>query len=223
MTKLRTAFIVGATGLVGQSLVQQLCDDPTYEKVITFTRRQVNIVHTKLQQEIASFDELNAPYLAAVDDVFCCLGTTIAKAGSQEAFKEVDFVYPIKLATLAKELNIEHFIIISAMGANANSRTFYMRTKGQLEDTLKGLQLNRLSIAQPSLLTGDRDEFRLGEKVGEAVLKIITPLLRGSMRKMRPISGETLATAMKKIALSPSKNTVQTYLSDELMNMGKIN
>lgn len=221
MLQQRTAFVVGATGLVGKALVKQLCADSNYEKVITFSRRKLDIIHPKLVQQIASFDELTALHLVAVDDVFCCLGTTIAKAGSQEAFKKVDFVYPIKLATLAKEVNIEHFIIISAMGAKVNSRTFYMKTKGELEEALKALQLNRLSIVQPSLLTGERTEFRLGEKVGEGVLKVITPLLRGSMRKMRPISSETLATAMKKIALSPANNNVQTYLSDELMNIGK--
>lgn len=215
--KPRTAFVIGATGFVGQLLVKQLCEDAAYEKIITFSRHELTYTHPKLEQQIDSFDHLNETSLVGVDDVFCCLGTTIKKAGSQEAFRKVDYHYPMQVATLVKQLNIKHFIIISAMGANAASRTFYMRTKGQLEDSLKSLQLNRLSIIRPSLLIGERDEFRLGEKAGEWAFKLFKPLLRGSLRKMRPVSGNAVAHSMKKIALSPKNQAIQIYESGELI------
>lgn len=214
--QLRTAFVVGATGFVGQLLVKQLCEDAAYAKIITFSRHNLTYTHPKLEQQIASFESLNETNLVGVDDVFCCLGTTIKKAGSQDAFKKVDYHYPMQVATLVKQLNIEHFILISAMGANANSRTFYMKTKGQLEDSLKSLQLNRLSIIRPSLLIGERDEFRLGEKAGEWAFKLFSPLLRGSLRKMRPVTGDTVALAMKNCALSPKITAIQIYESHEL-------
>lgn len=221
MTPKRTAFVVGATGFVGQLLIKQLCDDVAYEKVITFTRRKTDLLHPKLDQQVASFEELTATNLVGVDDVFCCLGTTISKAGSKEAFKQVDYTFPVKVAALAKEQNVAHFIIISAMWANPKSCFFYTKTKGELEETLKAMQLHRLSMVRPSLLTGARAELRLGEKVSEGVFTLLKPVLLGPLQKTHPIAGETVARAMKRIALAPSNEAVQVYESDELMKIGK--
>ena len=220
MTK-RTAFVVGATGFVGQYLVQELLSDEAYEQVITFTRRKMTLSHPKLTQQIASFEELSAAHFTGVDDVFCCLGTTIQKAGSKEAFRQVDYEYPVKVATFAKEAGVRHFLIISAMWASPTSRSFYTKTKGEMEASLTALQLPRLSIVRPSLLTGARTELRVGEKVSEGIFKLITPLLCGSLRKMRPIAGETVARALNEIALHPATEVINIYESDELMKFGK--
>ncbi|MGM9945615.1 MAG: NAD(P)H-binding protein, partial [Lysinibacillus sp.] len=213
----RTAFIVGATGFVGLQVVKELCENDAYEKVITFTRREIDYMHPKLQQLIKSFEQLTVDMLADVDDVFCCLGTTIKKAGSKEQFKQVDYAYPLQVATFAKECNVAHFIVISAMWANPASRSFYTKVKGELEESLKALNLNQLSIVRPSLLTGARAEFRLGEKVSEGIFKVLTPVLRGPLRKTRPIEGKTVAQAMVRIALSPKQASVQIFEADELV------
>src|SRR5690606_18048475 len=110
-----------------------------------------------------------------VDDVFCCLGTTIKKAGSQEAFKIVDYDYPVKLALMAQTADVQNFLVISALGANAQSKVFYSRTKGQLENQLKEINLKALHIFQPSLLLGNRQEFRLGEKIASILSPVFSP------------------------------------------------
>src|SRR5690606_24320068 len=122
-----------------------------------------------------------------VDDVFCCLGTTIKKAGSQNAFRRVDYDYPVALGKLAKSAGAKRFLVISAMGADARSNIFYSRVKGQMEEALKKMEFPALHIFQPSLLLGKRDEFRLGEKAASVLAPAISPLLRGKMKKYKPI------------------------------------
>ena len=141
------------------------------------------------------------------------------KAGSREQFEKVDFEYPLTIAALAKNRGIGHFIVISAMGANEKALAYYSRVKGKLEAALITMDFPQLSIVRPSLITGERLEFRLGEKAGEKVLKVLNPLFIGPMKKLRSIRAEQIAFAMKVIALHGKKQKVAIYLSDALLKM----
>lgn len=216
---MRAAIVVGATGLTGRTLIEQLCESEEYVAVIAIARRQLTFEHPKLEVRIKSFDELEEDDLPPVNDVFCCLGTTRKKAGSKEAFEQVDFEYPLRIASLAKKKGIPHFVVISAMGAKESSPFYYNRVKGKLEKELIDLQLDRLTIVRPSLLTGERDEFRLGERVGATALAVTNPLFAGPLKKYRSIEASQLALAMMCIALYERPKKVAIYKSDALLAM----
>lgn len=164
-----SALLIGATGLVGQQCLQCLAQDPFFASVKVLVRRPLSIDSAKVQVHVVDFDRLEAqPEWLAVDAVFCALGTTIAKAGSQAAFRQVDFDYPLQVAQLAKAQGTRHFLLVSATGADARSRVFYSRVKGELEEAIVALGFESVTFAQPSLLAGDRAEVRLAERIGLA-------------------------------------------------------
>ena len=173
-------LVAGATGLVGGHALRLLLNDARVTRVRALLRRPVSpdvlmsplepasLPAGKLVLDVAAFDCLGEhPSWFEVDWVFCALGTTIAKAGSQQAFREVDFEHPLRIARLAKAAGARHFLLVSALGADASSRVFYNRVKGELEDAVKALGFESTTFARPSLLTGDRADFRLGEAVGQ--------------------------------------------------------
>jgi len=150
-----------------------------YDRVIAPVRRPLNINHEKLSEMVIDFDMPPWETLFPVDHVYCCLGTTIKKAGSQENFRKVDHDYPLAFGGAAKKWNASVFGVVTAAGSNAHSKIFYNKVKGELEDNLKSLNLNTTLVFQPSLLLGDREEFRMGEKIGSGIAKLtgwITPL-----------------------------------------------
>jgi uncharacterized protein YbjT (DUF2867 family) len=204
----KTALIVGASGLVGNKLVKILLEANDYEKIKIFTRNRLNLEHPKLEQLVVDFDQLDQykEYLN-VNDIFCCLGTTIKKAGTQEAFKRVDFEYPLEVARLARDCGIDKFLIITAMGANINSKIFYNRVKGEVEEELTKIQFPSLIILRPSLLLGNRKEFRLGERIASVLSPLYSFALTGSLRKYKPIQAKDVAMAM--------------YVSAQRKNLGK--
>lgn len=216
---MRSAIVVGATGLVGSSLVKLLCESEEYVSVTAISRKNLNFNHPKLTVKIRSLDELEEKDIEFAHEMFCCLGTTMKKAGSKEAFEKVDVEYPLHFASLAKKCGIMHYIIISAMGASEKSKIYYNRVKGKLEGELKALEIPQLSIVRPSLLVGDRSEFRLGEKMGEWVLKTLNPILIGPFKKYRSIEATQVALAMKVIALHGEKLPVNIYESSQLAKM----
>ena len=216
---MRSAIVVGATGLTGTSLIEQLCDNDEYVSVIVIARRKLQYEHPKLEVKIRNFDLLEEKDIEFAHELYCCLGTTIKKAGSREAFEKVDFEYPLAIASLAKKQGIPHLLVITAMGANEQSQFYYNRVKGKLEHALMELGMQRLSIIRPSLLVGQRDEFRLGEKVGEKVLKLAKPLLVGPLKRSRSIEASQVAKAMIVIALHGKKQPVTIYPSQELAKM----
>lgn len=198
----RSALIVGATGLVGNELLHILLHSDTYEHIKVLVRNPLSIKHDKLTQVVVNFDELNKYEVEFnVHDVFCCLGTTIKKAGSQAAFKKVDFEYPILAAKLAKNQGAQQFVIVSAIGANAQSNIFYSRVKGEVEEALKQIQFASLHIFRPSLLLGSRKEFRFGEKAAAIIIPIFSPLLAGKLNKYKPIQAKQVAQAMVQNAI----------------------
>ena len=195
----RRAIVAGATGLFGQELVALLLDDETYEEVTVLVRRPLGYADPKLRERIVDFGDLAAANLSlAGADVFCALGTTIKKAGSQEAFRQVDHDYPLSLGRLAKEQGAAQMLIVTSLGADPRSRAFYLRVKGEVEQALRGLDLACLHVFRPSLLLGRREEFRLGERVMSAVL----PIFAGIMGRYRPVRAQAVAAAMLAAALS---------------------
>jgi uncharacterized protein YbjT (DUF2867 family) len=213
---IKSALIVGATGLVGNELLNVLLTQSKYESVKVLTRRFIPLNHPKLEQIITDFDQLKQyQQHFQVDDVYCCLGTTIKTAGSQDAFKKVDFTYPLELAQLTKASGAQKFFMISSMGADANSKVFYSRVKGEVETELKKLGFSSLHIFRPSLLLGDRKEFRLGEKVGVLLSPVLSFLMVGSLKKYKPIHARNVAMAMYKASELPESGSF-TYESDEI-------
>ncbi|MEG0386216.1 MAG: NAD(P)H-binding protein [Solibacillus sp.] len=219
MTEMRSALVVGATGVVGSALVKLLCDSGKYVAVNVISRRKLNFTHPKLNVKIREFDQIADQDMEFAHEIFCCLGTTIKKAGSQSEFEKVDFEYPLSIAALAKNHGVAHFIVISAMGANDEAMAHYSRVKGKLENELIAMNFPQLSIVRPSLIIGDRDEFRLGESIGAKVMKVMNPLLVGSMAKYRSISAKQIALAMLNIALNGEKQSVAIYTSEQLASM----
>lgn len=210
----RVALLVGATGLIGSQLLTKLLHSPFYSKVIALTRTPLTVRNTKLKEVIFDFDRPDASQVMA-DDIFCCLGTTIKKAGSREAFRKVDYEYPLKIAKLAKLNGAQKYLIVTAMGADPKSGIFYNRVKGEVEQELKGLDYESLHILRPSLLLGDRKESRAGEKIGEILATVFKPIMLGPLKKYRAIDSEKVANAMMLLARN-SENGIFVHDSGAL-------
>lgn len=218
----RIALIAGATGLVGRSLVDILVHEQTYDRIKVLVRQTVPDwqPYPQIEQLITDYDHLEQQADTwHATDVYCCLGTTIKKAGSQERMYEIDVTYPLRLAELARQRGAEHFLLISAMGADASSRIFYSRIKGELQQQLSRLGYPSLSIVQPSLLLGERQEFRPGEHAAAVASRIFSPLLKGGLAKYKPIQSTTVARAMYKLALKRQAG-IKVYPSHELQQLG---
>jgi len=189
----KSAIVAGASGLVGSRLVVVLLADPNYDTVHALVRRPLEIAHAKLREHPVNYGHLAEIALPVADDVFCCLGTTIRVAGSQEAFREVDYVYPLAVARAAQWKGAKQFLFVSAMGADARSSVFYSRVKGELEAAIAALGYRAAIAFRPSLLSGERREQRLGERVA---LMVLQPLRSVVPRKYRPVADEAVARAM---------------------------
>ncbi|QHT69789.1 oxidoreductase [Rhodocytophaga rosea] len=221
MADKKTALVLGATGLIGSHLLSLLLEDKRYSLVRVLVRKPLPIQHANLQQITANFDTLSAYKNSfAVDDVFCCLGTTIKKAGSQEAFYKVDATYPYEAARLAKEKEARQYLIVTAMGADKNSRIFYNRVKGEVEEKIAGLNFPAFHMLHPSLLMGERNEKRTGEQIGQAVMGTLGFLMVGPLKKYKAIEGSTVAKAMLNIA-NQNLSGMHIYESDQLQELGK--
>lgn len=213
------ALIAGSSGLVGQKLLQLLLDSAHYSKIYSLVRKPSGIQHPKLEELIFDFNApKNYENLPSVKDIFCCLGTTIKKAGSQEAFKKVDFEYPLLLAKAGKNNEAQSFHVITALGADANSTFFYNKVKGELQDALKKLNFDQLYIYQPSLLVGERSESRPGEKLAIKVMPLIELFLIGPLKKYKGIKVEAVAKAMLYTALN-NHEKLKIILSDEIQTL----
>lgn len=193
---MKTALILGATGLVGSEVLKQALEEPVYSKIKILVRSPQEIKHPKLEELVIDFRKLEQyENEFAVDHVYCCLGTTIKKAKTKEKFRLVDYEYPLLAARLSKG-KAEKFLVISAQGANPDSPFFYNKTKGELERDLIALNLSNLIIFRPSLLLGDRKEDRPGEKIAGSIMKIINPLFMGPLKKYAAISATYVAECM---------------------------
>lgn len=218
----KSALLAGATGAVGSKLLHELLRSNKYSRIIILSRRELDITLPLIEVQLVNFDNLaDSKINGPVDDVFCCLGTTRKKAGSLEAFKQVDLTYVVSLARFSTRLNAETFSVISSLGADAQSSNAYLKTKGEMEQFLTTLQLPALYIYRPSLLHGERSEFRLLENIGYWTLTLFSPLFFGKMAKYRPVETEQLAQVMVETALTYSDKkaapNVTIFESDEIL------
>lgn len=199
-----TAVIFGATGLTGSSLLGELLANDHYQSVVAFTRRKLDVSDSKLHTHRVDIDRIDPGLIDSLPDqldVFICLGSTRTKAGSKAAFKKIDYFLPLKLANSLKE-KAKHFLIISSLGADPNSSSFYLSVKGQLEADLKILDINQLTIFKPSLLKGDRKEKRFAENLSLKLSKLASPFFSiKALSKYKPTNSEDLARAMCKVAV----------------------
>jgi uncharacterized protein YbjT (DUF2867 family) len=198
---MKTALLVGASGLVGSALLELLLGSPNYSEVKVLVRKELPQASPKLKQVIVNFDELEK-YSSVIhaDDVFCTLGSTMKNAGSRMGFYKVDYTYVTRTAEIALENGASQFLMVSAMGAAKKSAIFYNRVKGEAEEAVKVLPFKSVTIFRPSLLMGKRKEFRFGERSGIVFARLVTPLMIGPLRKFRAIESTVVAGAMLKIA-----------------------
>lgn len=193
----KTAIVVGATGLTGSLLIPELVKSGLYSGIKIIVRRKTGISFKGLEEIISSFS--SAEELAGVmngDDLYICTGTTIKKAGSVKEMEKIDRDMPVMIARTALAGGVKRIAVVSSIGASVRSRNYYLRIKGEMEDELMQLGVEKLVIARPSMLLGDRKELRAGEAVGKAVMKIVNPLLTGRLRKYRAIHGSMVGKAM---------------------------
>lgn len=197
----KIAILFGATGLVGNNVLMRLLSDDRYEKIKVFSRGELSVKNEKItiiQTDFSNFEELK-PKITGTD-VFCCLGTTIKKAGSQENFKKIDFELVVNIAKAAYENKVPDFLVISSVGANSKSGNFYLRTKGEMEEEILNIPFSKLVILRPSLLLGKRKEFRLFEEIGKAIFSFLSFLLLGKLRKFKPNNASDVGKVMVKLA-----------------------
>ncbi|MEW6527616.1 MAG: oxidoreductase [Spirochaetota bacterium] len=193
----KKACVLGATGLVGSNLLSLLTNDNDYSAIHVITRRKLQLQASTVTQYIADFNNLETvANVFAVDDVFCCLGTTMKKAGSKEAFKQVDYEYVVKAAKLAHTQGAKQFLVVSAVGAHPHSLFFYNRIKGQMENDVASIPFTAVHIFRPSLLLGQRDERRFAEDIAQRCAKPLSYILKGPLKKYAPVEAKHVAQSM---------------------------
>ena len=221
MSDARTALVLGATGLVGGLCLEMLLADGAWERVTALVRRPTGRSHPRLAEVVADLDRMHEHVEAfAATDVFCGLGTTIAKAGSQEAFYRVDHDYPVAAAKLASEQGARQFLIVTALGGNPASRVFYNRVKGEVERDVAAFPFEGVAILRPSLILGPRDERRPAEALAQKLAPLASPLLWGPLRKYRAVPATRVAAAMVRLAKQGVRG-LRVLESDEIARVGK--
>jgi uncharacterized protein YbjT (DUF2867 family) len=217
----KTALVFGSTGLIGSYLVQWLRKSESYERIIIFQRKAAATLDPKTQYVHLDFEKMNNySLLMKGDDVFCCLGTTMRKARSKPAFRKVDYEYPVLIATIAKANGVKGFFLVSSMGANVNSTNFYLHTKGETERDIEKLGFNRLGIFRPSLLLGNRNERRFGERFAQGLFPLFHWLLQGDLKKYRAIPASDVAKAMVNVAIHGYETKI--ILSDNISAQARL-
>lgn len=216
----KTAVVFGATGLIGIELVGELLNNDAYEQVVVAVRKELPIQNSRLVQVIVH-DFTNLPdhkRKLNATDYFCCIGTTIKTAGSQDAFRNVDFGIPVQIARLAQELGVPNMVVVSSVGADAGSGNFYLRTKGDMEQSVRSCYKGNLKFVRPSLLMGNRTEYRFGERLAAVFMKALGWMFIGPLKKYRGIHANQVAKAMIRSVDLPAG---KLYLeSDELLHSG---
>jgi uncharacterized protein YbjT (DUF2867 family) len=218
------AWVAGATGLVGRAIVLELSGRPRELAATALVRRAEGLALPRIEERVIDFERLEFELSGrTATHVFCALGTTMAKAGSQEAFRRVDYDYPLALGRAARAAGARKFLVVTAVGANPASPIFYNRVKGELERALAELGLPELHVFRPSLLLGTRAERRLGEGLATAVAKPLGKLLRGPLAKYRAIDAADVARAMVNVAFDPRPaEAVNVYESDRIASLASV-
>ncbi len=216
---MKTALVAGSTGLTGKALVKLLIENPEYHQVFLLVRQHSKVTDKKIREHLVDFNKLaeNLKTMPKVDDVFCCLGTTMKKAGSREAFRKVDYEYPLELAKWASNAGSGHFLCISAIGADPSSGIFYNRVKGETERDIGKLPIPAITFFRPSLLIGKREESRPMERLGIFLFSMFSFFFIGPLKKYKGIKVEKVAAAMVRASGRELKG-VAIVESGEMLN-----
>jgi len=209
--------VVGSTGLIGEAVARRLTQ-PDFDPVWLLVRRERDQPQSHHHIEVVNFDNLAASTDLDLTgaSVICTLGTTIRKAGSQAAFQKVDRDTVEETARWARKHGASHFVFVSSLGADPNSRNFYLRTKGEAEQALRSLGFEQLTIVRPSLLLGAREEFRIGERLGMAVGAVLKPVLSGPLRRYRPVEAEQVAAVLVHQAANRTGPAIDIWESERI-------
>lgn len=217
----KTAAIIGATGLIGSSILEFLLADPDYEKVTAIVRRPIDRAHPKLVVAVIDFHDKDAfrQGLVGSEVVFCAIGTTQQQVkGDKEAYRKVDYDIPVNAAMLSAELTVAQYLLVSSVGADKSSKNFYLSLKGEVEDIIRSYTIPYISIFRPSMLLGQRKEFRLGERLGQALMKALAFLIPS---KYKAIEAATVAAAMVQQS-KQQKRGVQLFHYQEMKQAAEI-
>ncbi len=217
---MKTAILLGATGLTGGKLLQLLLSDNRYGAVKLFSRSSVNIEHPKIQEHLGDLMDMESFKDSFTgDEVFCCIGTTTSKTPDKKKYKNIDYGIPVKAATISKQNGINTILIISSLGADPKSNIFYNRTKGEMEEAVLNIGIPKTHILQPSLIGGERNEKRWGEWLFKKIMVMINFILVGPMKKYRSIQPITIAECMVWLANNEHEQT--KVESDEIEQIAK--
>jgi uncharacterized protein YbjT (DUF2867 family) len=219
MQRTGKAIILGASGLIGRELLNQLIRHVSYTEIIVLVRQALDINHPKLKQVIVDFDNFQEEqHFVQADAVFCCIGSTRKKTPDLAAYNKVDHDYPLFIARIASQHGVPQFHLVSALGANPDSGNFYLRMKGKTEEDLKKNEFTTIHIYQPSLLDGERKESRPLEKVAIHFMRALNPVLVGSLKNYRSIKVSVIAAAMINNSLINSKG-IFTHTSENIKKL----
>lgn len=211
----KTAIILGATGLTGGILLRKLMEDSSYTKIKLFSRSSVKIEDDKIEEyliDVLQLEKYRQDFTA--DEVFCCIGTTAAKTKDSSKYKQIDYGIPVAAAKLAKENSVDTLVVMSSIGADAASSVFYSKTKGEMERDILKQKIKYTYILRPSLIGGNRNEFRLGENIGKGFMSLMNPFMKGGLEKYKMIHPEKIASCMQKLASNQKNQSV--FSSDEI-------
>ncbi|MHB1107655.1 MAG: NAD(P)H-binding protein [Lutibacter sp.] len=214
----KTAIILGASGLTGQQLLAKLIVDDRYKTIKLFSRKKTENTSSKVIEivgDLLALENFKEDFTA--DELFVCIGTTAKKTPDKTQYKNIDFGIPAAAAKLAKENHIPTFIVVSAMGANAESSVFYNKTKGEMEQAVLSEKIKHTYFLRPSIISGNRNENRPMEKIGITIFKLLQPLMVGKLKKYRLIEAENIAKAM--IYLANKKPEIHIVESDKIQEL----
>ncbi len=212
----RNAVVAGGTGLVGTELLKLLDQERRYGRITSLVRQET-VAAGRVENRVVSFDDLDQSEVPEVDDAYCCLGTTRRVAGSDDAFRKVDFDYVLAYARAAHRAGAVRFLIVSAMGAKVESRFLYTRVKGQVEAAVSTLGFQVVGIARPSFLIGRRAKARGGETAALVLSHAVTPFMVGPLRRFRPIEARTVAAGLIHLAFN-AREGVSVLSSEEIVS-----
>lgn len=215
----KIAIVLGASGLTGSLLLNQLLEDETYTRVKIFARRSLNLSNPKIEEHIGDLFNLGKFEKEFTgDEVFCCIGTTAKKTKDKGMYRKIDFGIPVAAAKICKINKIDTFIVVSALGANAKSKFFYNRIKGEMEQLVLRQKIMNVYVLRPSLIKGKRTEKRFAEAMGSVIMKMLNPFLIGKWKKYRAIKAETIANTM--YALAQAKPNYKIIESNKIQEIG---
>ena len=213
-----TAIVIGATGATGSELVKQLIEDNQYSSVVVFSRRPLNFAHTKLTCHIVDFDNPQFwAHFVKGDVLFSALATTLKQAGSKTAQYKIDFTYQYQTAATAAANGVAKYVLVSAMGANADSWLFYPRIKGELDKAVAALPFKQTHIFRPGFLLRQPDKIRPMEKLGIAIIQFFNRL--GLFKSQKPLPVDVLAQKMRSVLFNPVSQQFQVYSLDSIFDL----